>query len=624
MASLKEIIKESLDSFVAPATQAIENLVDFFRYGISDRVSDFCDGMLAKNASKEKPKRIGWISVLVLVLATAYIVNSCGAGDNNDPSTAILMVKDGSLGQYTDVTVRDLLYSHYGSVYDVERWDGGETDDGRVIVEVSYYNENDTENRMVIQFEVLQEECFKVITFIDPSVDIEYETDVFAILNYYYLTWKNQRYSGILEYDPQLIQSLNDIPASDVAYGASATYSGNRSAIHTMFGEGQLDISVSLLLDYYDLVDLDLYCTLDDDNSNSEQTLDTVATEDSGAYDDLLGTYYFGDGYTVEIRVAEMDPSKQYDFTVIFDLASNDYVTGSMNLEESYSFDGYTANDEGKLSFYLDRGQLYLSFESRKHGFFVKELHRQPVIDYSSYYPGDYEGTYYSPSGMYSITLTGETDSVFYIELEYATGLNDSGYGKFGKETRLDGGAQITVYPMENNSVRVQLYSAISANGNFDEKLSRNEESLDSSELPYIPGEQLYNTVLQVTTENIESIINTQPKDIQALKDEYSFLLNLRLGEYIFKASAYGYFTGDYETPQFDYLIEACNEIVGEMKRYLPEDEVDGIYLYYALQHYATFDESAFDFESFLIGSRKSPAIDDMWYNVFETIIYSE
>ena len=73
---------------------------------------------------------------------------------------------------------------------------------------------------------------------------------------------------------------------------------------------------------------------------------------------------------------------------------------------------------------------------------------------------------------MYTISLSeGLTSGTFFLELLYKTGVYDFGTVTPGEETHLENGAYITVDILENGTVHVLLYSAISADGNFDENL---------------------------------------------------------------------------------------------------------------------------------------------------------
>ena len=81
-----------------------------------------------------------------------------------------------------------------------------------------------------------------------------------------------------------------------------------------------------------------------------------------------------------------------------------------------------------------------------------------------------------------------------------------------------------------------------------------------------------------MTEKNIAALIKQQTLDIDALEDEYEFLLTCLVSEYMFKSMAHGHFTGDYETTQYDYIPEKCGKITTEMKKYLDAEIVDSMY----------------------------------------------
>lgn len=92
------------------------------------------------------------------------------------------------------------------------------------------------------------------------------------------------------------------------------------------------------------------------------------------------------------------------------------------------------------------------------------------------------------------------------------------------------------------------------------------------------PIENTYDLLLVSARNNIDTILAESSVDMDALQSEYEFLLSLRISEYMFKASAYGYHTGDYDVDQFDYILEESETICQEMKTYFPEDEVDSYF----------------------------------------------
>lgn len=133
--------------------------------------------------------------------------------------------------------------------------------------------------------------------------------------------------------------------------------------------------------------------------------------------------------------------------------------------------------------------------------------------------------------------------------------------------------------------------------------------------------ENTYDLLLVSARNIIDTILSGSSVDMDALQSEYEFLLSLRISEYMFKASAYGYHTGDYDVDQFDYILEESETICQEMKTYFPEDEVDSYFTEFSVWSYYSFDEEYIDYESRLIGNKKNPDIDAMWLSYVDSLV---
>lgn len=85
---------------------------------------------------------IGGIVAVVLILIAVMIGTSGGNTGSTSTDTYIETVQNGYLGEFTDMTVQELLSSCYEDQLGcTAEWDGGENDDGQQIVEVKYTDE---------------------------------------------------------------------------------------------------------------------------------------------------------------------------------------------------------------------------------------------------------------------------------------------------------------------------------------------------------------------------------------------------------------------------------------------------------------------------------------------------
>ena len=215
--------KQDLDNFTDPVKQSIENLKN-----IPENISDTIYDATHKQNDDEPPKKskvlhVIWTLIKTVILIAAVVVlltygrlpifNKTLPRDDTpdtpvyeDIDDVISMVQNGYLGQYTDVTVRQILDTNYDAFYDHTEWDGGTTDSGDVIVEVQYRNESGAKDSVTIQFTMLTEECFKLSGFADTLHPLEENTDLLATMNYNYLIayiglHRNQVYNDQFERD---------------------------------------------------------------------------------------------------------------------------------------------------------------------------------------------------------------------------------------------------------------------------------------------------------------------------------------------------------------------------------------------------------------------------------------
>lgn len=174
----------------------------------------------------------------------------------------IATVQNGYLGEYTDLTVKEILDSNYGVMYEASLWDGGTTDSGETIVQVKYFYEGNGIEPAIIRFSMMNQECFKITTFIDPSNPIEKDSDLFAAMNYNYMLAHIGHNPAMTEDkadEYEFVQRLNQISGSAVKYGAAASYNGDRSRLCELDNERPLEASAAMLLDNYGLFDMAYY-----------------------------------------------------------------------------------------------------------------------------------------------------------------------------------------------------------------------------------------------------------------------------------------------------------------------------------------------------------------------------
>lgn len=230
---------------------------------------------------------IGGIVAVVLILIAVMIGTSGGNTGSTSTDTYIETVQNGYLGEFTDMTVQELLSSYYEDQLGcTAEWDGGENDDGQQIVEVKYTDE--TVGDTTIQFKMLDEQVFKISAFHDPNTEIEKASDLAAELNSLYFmayTTKHETELDSAEKMKAFIDELDQISGSAVLYGAAANYTGDRAQLCTLFGEDALETSVPWVLDAYGYLDMNDYAQQD--------TADTTAVEPASTADISSADYIF-------------------------------------------------------------------------------------------------------------------------------------------------------------------------------------------------------------------------------------------------------------------------------------------------------------------------------------------
>lgn len=209
-----------------------------------------------QNDTPNHPPRgilIGGVAAVAAIIVVAVVL-IFGSGTASEIST----VQNGYLGEYTDMTVKEVLDRYYGLLYQAEgEWISGENADaeGVIMVQVEYSSE--LLGTATLQFTLLDEQCFEITYIDDPMETIEEASDVLAVLNKVYVAAYESQYeqTELAEIEAQLLERLTEVNATSVRYGASADYDGDRSQLYQLFGDTQLDMSATELLELYGIVD---------------------------------------------------------------------------------------------------------------------------------------------------------------------------------------------------------------------------------------------------------------------------------------------------------------------------------------------------------------------------------
>lgn len=198
------------------------------------------------------------LGLVVLIVVGVIVVETFFWRDETE--VALSTVRNGYLGEYTDMTVEQVLDTYYENFYAESIWDSGVTDEGKIIVQVEY--SDSALDTTTIQFSMLDEECFEITAFVSPTEDIEVTSDLLAALNKIYISsyeiqqTKNNSDVSIADVEADLMQRLSSVSGSAVLYGASKDYSGDRSQLCRLFGDAELDLSVPDLLAVYGIIEI--------------------------------------------------------------------------------------------------------------------------------------------------------------------------------------------------------------------------------------------------------------------------------------------------------------------------------------------------------------------------------
>ena len=89
-------------------------------------------------------------------------------------------MQNGYLGEFTDITVKDLFSGYYTGTmsYDEETWESQTSESGTKTIQVTYSDSKGSLQPATIQFLMLDDTCFKITSWDDPSKTIGNSTDL--------------------------------------------------------------------------------------------------------------------------------------------------------------------------------------------------------------------------------------------------------------------------------------------------------------------------------------------------------------------------------------------------------------------------------------------------------------
>ena len=199
----------------------------------------------------------------------------------SEQEKAIATVQNAYLGEYTDITVKEIL--DLTILHSQQEWKSERMSSDVTIVRAKYYEEGYDELSTTIEFMVLNGECFKITNYSENMSDSANTYDLLLAMNTNYLmTYVSQNRDVIGDYQAEkaLVAKFNDISASSVQYGAPANYDGDRARICELFGEKALDITVTEILSESGEYDLTYYSGNEPDPNywDEQYTEGTVAS----------------------------------------------------------------------------------------------------------------------------------------------------------------------------------------------------------------------------------------------------------------------------------------------------------------------------------------------------------
>ena len=261
---------------------------------ITNMQSDASSNHSKDSISPKKKRKLPLIAgILCIVVIACIAVAVLSRGGN---SSEISTVQNGYLGEFTNMTVKEILDGYYMDTLNYEEgiWDSGITDDGTTIVQVEYTNE--TLGNTTIQFSMANENCFKITAFVDPLEEIKDPSDLLAVLNKIYLVSYESQYPseqmGAIE--TKLLTELTSVNATSVRYGASQDYEGDRSQLYQLFGDTQLEMNVVELLSSYGIVNTEAQTGEEESEAPEDIPEQTTVPNSSDEQEETSAAYEAG------------------------------------------------------------------------------------------------------------------------------------------------------------------------------------------------------------------------------------------------------------------------------------------------------------------------------------------
>lgn len=237
----------------------------------------------SKPKPKKKKRKIVLIVLAVLVILGIAAAAS-GGGDSSgteqgarssEPgSSYIEMIQNGYLGEYTDVTVKELLEADVNLGLGTEdgsmklTWNYQEADSGDYVGFTVYPAEETLADGTTVLFKVWSDDTFQIVDYGAEGDDYE-TTEIAYYANSWYENWylknaidySNASEDELMEGMQKLVQEkFNNISGTAVLYGASAAYTGDRSSLYTVTDQSEpINLSVTELINYYSDNELDIY-----------------------------------------------------------------------------------------------------------------------------------------------------------------------------------------------------------------------------------------------------------------------------------------------------------------------------------------------------------------------------